>query len=403
VVRRLLVVILLVVTALTAPRSGPVPVPAAAAAAAEDFYTPPSPLPPGGPGQLIRSEPVLVPATLLASARRIMYRSVGARGGPVAITGTVIVPLTPWIGGGKRPVIGFAPGTQGLGDTCAPSRLLRSGLEYEQVMIAALVTLGFAVVVTDYEGLGTPGEHPYMNRASQAHAVLDAVRAAQALPAVPDAGPVGLFGYSQGGGAVAAAAEVEATYASELDVRGAAIGAPPADLAAVGRTLDGSLAAAFLGYAVLGLETAYPDQVHLDDYLNDRGEQLADAIVRECVWESLPKYAFTQTSTLTEDGRPVADYMGEEPFATLVAEQRLGERAPQVPTLVAHSPLDDIVPYGQGRQMARDWCARGAQVRFDTILTPTHIAAMPEFGTRAVPWLAKVLKGSPGGSSCGSV
>lgn len=396
--RRLFVLICLVVSVLAA--QPPAPVPASAVVAPDDFYLPPSPLPPGGPGHLIRSEAVLVPATLLATARRVMYRSEDTRGGPIAVTGTVIVPLAPWLQRGRRPLIGFAPGTQGLGDACAPSKLLRTGLEYEEVMIAALVALGYAVVVTDYEGLGTPGEHPYMNRASQAHAVLDAVRAAQALPSVPDAGPVGLFGYSQGGGAVAAAVEVEAAYAPELDVRGAAIGAPPADLAAVGRTLDGSLAAAFLGYAVLGLEAAYPDQVHLDDYLNERGEELADAIVGECVWESLPKYAFLQTSTLTEDGRPVADYLLEEPFASLVAEQRIGERAPQVPTFVAHSSLDDIVPYAQGRQMALDWCARGAQVRFETIVTPTHVAAMPEFGTRAVPWLAKVLNGRPGASNC---
>ncbi|KAA1429448.1 lipase [Nocardioides antri] len=380
----------------------PVPAPGSAAASASaDFYVPPSPLPAGEHGTLVRHQPSVVPATLLASARRIMYLSEDARGSAIAVTGTVIVPLAPWLGGGQRPVIGFAPGTQGLGDACAPSKLLQSGLEYEEVMIATLVTAGYAVVVTDYEGLGTPGVHTYMNRASQAHALLDGVRAAQDLPAVPDAGPVGLYGYSQGGGAAAAAAEVEAAYTTELDVRGAAIGAPPADLADVGRSLDGSMAAAFLGYAVVGLEAAYPDQVNLDDYLNERGEELADAVVDECVWESLPRYAFTRSSTLTEDGRPVADYLVEEPFVSLVADQRIGSRPPQVPTFVAHSLLDDIVPYPQGRQMAREWCAGGAQVRFETIGAPTHVLAMPEFGTRAVPWLARALNGRPGAANCG--
>lgn len=380
------------------------PAPATATATAQsvagDFYTPPSPLPSEQPGALVKQQPMVVPAALLATARRIMYVSEGARGEATAVTGTVLVPLAPWLGGGKRPLIGYAPGTQGLGDGCAPSKLMAVGLEYEEVTIAALVALGYAVVLTDYQGLGTPEEHPYMNRASQAHAVLDAVRAAQALPAVPDGGPVGLFGYSQGGGAVAAAAEVEASYAPELDVRGVAAGAPPADLTAVARSLDGSFAAAFLGYAVLGLEAAYPDQVRLDDHLNARGEQLADAIVRECVWESLPKYAFTRTSTLTEDGRPVADYLDEEPFATLLAEQRIGPRAPQVPVFVGHSRLDDIVPFAQGRQMARDWCAGGAEVAFAPLTTPTHIAAMVEFGVRAVPWLARALKGNPDPPAC---
>jgi hypothetical protein len=166
--------------------------------------------------------------------------------------------------------------------------------------------------------------------------------------------------------------------------------------------LDGGLAVAFLGYAVVGLEAAYSDQVHLDDYLNDRGEQLADDILRQCVWESLPRSAFTQSSTLTEDGRPVAAYLDEEPFASLVAEQRIGSRPPRIPTFVAHSSLDDIVPYGQGRQMAREWCAGGAAVTFATLTTPTHLAAMPEFGVRAVPWLARALQGKPAPSTCGS-
>ena len=50
--------------------------------------------------------------------------------------------------------------------------------------IHALVTLadGDVVVATDYQGLGAGRMHPYLVGASEAHAMIDAVRAARHLP-----------------------------------------------------------------------------------------------------------------------------------------------------------------------------------------------------------------------------
>ena len=75
-------------------------------------------------------------------------------------------------------------------------------LGYEELFVATMVARGFAVVVTDYDGLGTPGMHTYVNRLAEAHAVLDAARAAKQLPgtSLEPNGPVALWGYSLGGG-----------------------------------------------------------------------------------------------------------------------------------------------------------------------------------------------------------
>ena len=91
-----------------------------------------------------------------------------------------------------------AAGAYGQGDECAPSRLsirayFSSGLDitlgYEEMFIATMVARGFAVVVTDYEGLGTTGVHTFANRLAQAQAVLDAA----VPPAAADyvSGPMG--------------------------------------------------------------------------------------------------------------------------------------------------------------------------------------------------------------------
>ncbi|MGH3715056.1 MAG: lipase family protein [Micromonosporaceae bacterium] len=370
--------------------------------AAADFYTPPSPLPAGADGDVIRHEPMNFYNGSQATAQRIMYLSRNTHGERIAVTGAILTPRSPWFGIGARPIIGYGVGTQGMGDQCAPSKIMGSFMEYEDTYLSGLLSRGYAIAVTDYEGLGTPGNHTYVNRASEAYALLNVVRAAQRLPAadLPDAGPVATFGYSQGGGASAAAVELAASYAPELKIKGGYAGAPPAELKAVGRSLDGHYAAAFLGYAVISLDTAYPE-LGIPALLNERGTQLFAEVAKECIAESLAKHAFTRSETLTKDGRPVTAYMDEEPFNSRVNEQRIGLRKPAVPTLVLHSSGDDIVPYEQGRQMARDWCARGATVQFTTLSTATHVGAIPETANHVFPWLEQRFAGIPAGGNCG--
>jgi pimeloyl-ACP methyl ester carboxylesterase len=376
----------------------------------DDFYTPPSPIP-GEPGDVLKYEEgefYLDPLKLIkpnADVYRLMYRSSDTHGEPNAVTGTLLVPEREWRGDGARPLVSYAPGTQGVGDDCAPSKKLALGLEYEGPFISGLLALGYAVVVTDYEGLGTPGMHTYVNRAAEAHAVLDAAKAAQQ---VPEAGlsadsPVVLAGYSQGGGASAAAAELVDEYAPELDVKGAYAGAPPANLAEVAPVLDGHYAAGFLGFSLLSLEAAYPDKVDLDEVVNDRGRQLLDEIADACTEDAILKYAFMRTSNLTKDGRALEEYLDEEPYVSVVAEQRIGERAPDVPVFVLHSRLDDIVPYDQGRQMAVDWCERGGTVEFTTSYVPSHIGGMLRAYPQAVAWLSGMINGKAPKNTCGSL
>lgn len=163
------------------------------------FYTPPDPLPPGASGDLIRTEPsrlVLEPSgqlgAIVATGTRIMYRSIDARGNPMAVTSTYFEPDDDWAGRGPRPLIVYGTGTQGQGDQCAPSRHFDQGIHfapyldiafnYEELFVATMVARGFAIVMTDYQGLGTPGLHTYVNRVAQGNAMIDAGRAAMRLP-----------------------------------------------------------------------------------------------------------------------------------------------------------------------------------------------------------------------------
>jgi len=174
------------------------------------FYIPPDPLPDARPGEIVRAEPMdayLVPGVRLrARAWRVLYRSTGANGEPTAVSGTVLLPT-----GTRRRVralLGFAIGTHGIGDVAAPSRLLSQGLDWEAGLMAMALARGFALAVTDYQGLGTPGDHSYMVGRALGPNVLDSMRAARALAPeeLPQDGPAAIIGYSEGGFAAAWAA-----------------------------------------------------------------------------------------------------------------------------------------------------------------------------------------------------
>lgn len=222
------------------------------------FYNPPAALP-AADGALIRSEPLPlalslpgVEGPLPGTATRLMYKSTDSAGRPMAVTGAYIEPTAHWTGGGPRPLVAVAPGTMGQGDQCAASLGLEHPLlvnsrtlsvGYEDLAIYRLLARGIAVVVTDYTGLGaTDRLHTYVNRVDEAHAVLDAVRAARSLAtaSLTAGSRVALYGYSQGGGATAAAAELQPSYAPDVTLAGTYAGAPPADLVAVTEAIDGS-------------------------------------------------------------------------------------------------------------------------------------------------------------------
>lgn len=371
------------------------------------FYEPPASIP-AEPGTVIREEPAtyaLDPLDLSAAlytSKRVMYASTDREGNDIAVTGIVIAPKSRYVGVSKRPVIAYAPGTQGMADRCAPTRFFSDSFEYEALFIQGLLARGYTVAMTDYQGLGTPGTHTYMNRQVQGQAVLDMARAAQRLPGsgVDASSPVGLVGYSQGGGAAASAAELSSSYAPELKVKGTVAGAVPADLGAVGENLDGGLFAAFGIFATVGLSAGY--HIDPDPYLNAKGQETIRQIEGSCV-SDLFSFSGLRSSTLTQDGRPLTELMDDEPFRSVLADNRIGERKPSAPVLLSHSVLDDTIPFAVGKQLARDWCAKGTNVRWSPNAAPLHVGGMVPNTAEALPWLSARFAGVPQWSNCWTV
>ncbi len=393
----------------------------------QEFYTPPDPLPPGAPGDLIRTEPsrlVLEPSgqlgMIMADATRIMYRSTDVRGNPMVVTGTYFEPYNDWPGGGPRPLLVYGPGTQGQGDQCAPSRQFNQGIHwrpyldlafnYEEMFVSTMVARGFAIVMTDYQGLGTPGLHTYVGRVPQGDAMLDAARAAKKLPGTsldPD-GPIAFWGYSQGGGAAASAAELASAYAPELKVVGTYAGAPPADLKELFPYADGSVLVGAVGYALNSVMAAYPEHAEaIRSKLTPRGEDFLFKVADQCVAETLAKFMFRHLQPYFNED--INELVNEEPFSGLFDEQKLGRFKPNAPVMILSNRYDPLVPWTGANQLGRDWCAQGADVQFWTNEEPpflnkaiiNHALPMLVDGERGMQWIADRFNGLPTTPNCG--
>ncbi len=393
----------------------------------QEFYTPPDPLPPGAPGDLIRTEPsrlVLEPSgqlgAIMADATRIMYRSTDVHGNPMAVTGTYFEPYNDWPGGGPRPLIVYGPGTQGQGDQCAPSRQFNQGIHwrpyldlafnYEELFVSTMVARGFAIVMTDYQGLGTPGLHTYVGRVPQGDAMLDAARAAKKLPgtSLDPEGPIAFWGYSQGGGAAASAAELAPSYAPELKVVGTYAGAPPADLKELFPYADGSVLVGAVGYALNSVMTAYPEHADaIRSKLTPRGEDMLFKVADQCVAETIAKFMFRHLQPYFNED--INELVNEEPFSSLFDEQRIGRLKPNAPVMILSNRYDPLVPWTAANQLGRDWCAQGADVQFWTNEEPpflnkaivNHALPMLVDGERAMQWIADRFNGLPSTPNCG--
>lgn len=347
------------------------------------------------PGDVVSEVAVSSPSTVPSHAWHITYASTSAKDAPNVVSGTVIVPDADY--DGTRPIAAYSPGTQGWGDQCAPSAEMASGSFDEQFAVDNLLRQGWAVVVTDYPGLGTPGDESYSVGVSEGHALLDSVRAAERLPAAglsPDA-KVGVEGYSQGGGAAGWAAQQHASYAPELDVRGVAAGGTPADLKAVARNINGTAFFAFLGGAAIGFNAEYPE-VNLPGWLTDTGKKAMAKLDGMCQGPALATYAGRRIEDYTVGGvNPIDD-----PVWTKVLDaNKLGAVAPDMPVLQYHGLADEIIPWRVESDLHKQWCAEGATTRL-AAYPGEHVTTQVEAQLGVVHWLADRFAGKAAADDC---
>src|SRR6202050_2149426 len=189
----------------TPPENGP---------AGDAFYRVPKKVPAGDPGDPIYQRKLSIPDAELVNGDNwlVLYRSEDAHGTPIAVSGMIVLPAEPPGTTDGYPLITWAHGTVGVAHMCAPSRDwedsdAHSVNAYVQPLLNHFLKQGWAVAMTDYEGLGvTDRRHPYMLGRSEACGVLDIVRTARELFGEQISDRFAIVGHSQGGQAALFAA-----------------------------------------------------------------------------------------------------------------------------------------------------------------------------------------------------
>ncbi|HZA77422.1 MAG TPA: lipase family protein [Acidimicrobiales bacterium] len=356
-----------------------------------DFYAVPDPMPEGEHGTLVRYQPVDDLDIGGATAWRIMYLSESLEGEPIVVTGTALVPTGEPPDGG-RPLLTIAHGTTGIADECAPSK---DPAATELALIGPFVDDGYLVVLSDYEGLGTPGRHPYLVGESEGRGVLDAALAARELPDAEAGDGLSIFGYSQGGHGALWAGQLAAEWAPDFELVGTVAGAPATELPVIIAAAGSLPIAGFLYMIIAGFAEAYPE-ADPGLLLTPEGESELSAVDEGCVREVIGHFADTPNAELIEP-----DAAEVEPWAELAAANDPGRVATDAPILIVHSAADDVVPVAFSELLAQRMCAEGQVVErrvYDN--GQGHGEAVPDAVTDAFAWLQQRAAGDEPASTC---
>ncbi|MBV8496867.1 MAG: alpha/beta fold hydrolase [Gammaproteobacteria bacterium] len=359
------------------------------------FYDTPS-LAGTKPGDLLRHETFAGYALPKgATAVRILYHSLNADGGDVATSGVVLIPRGAAPAGGW-PVIAWAHGTSGVARMCAPS--LEKDMEYGEEGLMPMVRAGFAVVATDYHGLGTEGPHEYINKTAQARDTIYSVPAARA--AVPALGHRWVaVGHSQGGIAAWSVAELETAqkdpdYLGAISVAGAA--EPRAILAAMGE--PDSSAAFYLDYIAYAIHVRTPAFKPADMLVDKALERYADLTTKGC-WN----YAYA--SFLGDHGGKVLKpgWDQTEGAQRFFKANELGVAPVGGPLLVLAGEADETVPLPLVKATVKKACANGITLSFRSYPGLDHDPTMEKSTPDQLAWIRDRFAGKPFSGNCASL
>ncbi len=351
----------------------------------------------GRPGSIIRIWPLEGGGPGGGNAFRILYRSTGLAGEPIAVSGAIFVPPGAAPAGG-RDVIAWAHPTSGVVEACAPS--LMPDLAGTIWGLADMLQRGYVVVATDYPGLGTPGIHPYLIGVSEGRAVLDSVRAARDLPDAGASNRFAVWGHSQGGHASLYTGELAASYAPDLKLVGVAAAAPATNLielfdadksSAVGKELT---AMALYSWSLLYHD---PASSLVDPAAMPVFEQLA----HDCI-ELIAEFAAIENAEkpLNREQFLKANPTLIEPWRGIMQKNTPGEAPAGAPVFIAQGTADTTVRPEITKQFGEVLCKQGTRVDYVLLPGVSHTFAAKESVGRALAWMTERFRGAPAPSVC---
>jgi pimeloyl-ACP methyl ester carboxylesterase len=398
------------------------------------FYEAASRLTPEGRlGQVLKKEPVKtsIPG---AKAWRIAYVSSDAIGRKTLSTGLVVAPVGAAPRGG-RPVVAWAHGTTGTAQNCGPSQVLdparplneyflldgNSWTDYGLPAVEEFVRAGYVVVGTDYQGLGAGGKHQYAIAATNARDLIDSVRAVSSMKETGAGKDAVAYGWSQGGGAVIAAASLpdyvagKGTAADGVTFQGfvalapddIAVLVPPNALQEADKVM-GELAGAFSGnvfdfthyaMAMWAMTAAFPE-LKLTDVFTDEGARVIDTVLtRKCMHAAADTVAHAYGTGWKGLLRPVP--ANSSAWVEALVRGSVAPVKPVAPVVIYWGTKDVTNPPVMGKLYRDQMCKLGGNVtRVQLAGEQDHYTTPPAAQPLYVPWVRDRFEGKPLPDGC---
>mgnify|MGYP001809665952 CR=1 FL=1 len=378
---------------------------AAVGPAGDAFYVPPAPLPDGGPGTPIWSRALSGTMALPSAAKNELqlYLSVDPDGKTVPVSGTLSIPKGTAPEGGW-PVIVWTHGTTGLSPVCAPSLDTETGPEHGyikviQPLLDRFISDGFAVVATDYQGLGTAaGFHPFLIGVPNGKNALDMLRAARAIePAIGKRYAV--VGHSQGGQADLFTAAEGPAYLPDYTLVGNIAMAPGSHIEARLETIMASdqteLALPYVLYVMRSYST-YDPSIDLSGILSSTTIANLPELEEQCM-----SYALTKTSFATAIAKDA--FLAEpklDAFLAMAKDNEPGLLTISVPTVIMQGDADVTVRPVDTDAVAAELCQGGSVLEYRTYPGADHQGVMKDGADYAANWLKARFAGEKAASNC---
>ena len=348
------------------------------------------------PGAILAQEPMPdAPAGMMAW--RIRYMT-GGRDGVASQEATAAI-MAPSDTADRAPrgVVAWTHGTWGVASKCAPSQGPRF---FEATPAVSAVMMGYVVVAPDYPGLGTDSVHPYLIGQPTGQSVIDAVRAARAMPALNAGRRYVVWGESQGGHAALWTA-MTASTAPELELIGVAAGAPPTDLAANFREASDPNARAYLTALTADSWSRYFDTPL------DIGKRRTPGIIRKLASNCISSTAMPRLGALVgmialRSDLKNDDFAARKPWSRIMAANSVSPSF-SVPLLLAQTREDPLVSPQVTRTFARKACLRGLKVRWIDLPGKDHATTASQSAFATLQWIEDRFGGAPAPDDCGAL
>lgn len=356
---------------------------------------------PAKPGTLVKSEPVPGgPAG--TTSTRFIYHSTDNNNADQVVSGLYVKPTTPAPAGGF-PLVTLAHGTTGTNRHCGisqtPFQANMPGYYTFNSQILPLVQQGYAVVATDYQGMGAPGTPSYLVGQIEGRNTLDAVRTVHQWQPDVNKDKTVIWGHSQGGHSSAFAAQLASTYAPEIPIQGAVVLAPGL-LPSLPLAVEGLLASTepsgqtgFVMEIAAAWSAAYPDQMAPETILTPAGVAKLPVVNEVCGSQVFDQFMSGPMSDFVKSPVPAI-------FYTLATQNTPGSEKINMPIIMAQGMKDTTIIPQLTLAFNKQLCQMGNTVQFSIYPQDTHSGVVVNSQDEVQSWIKDRFDGNPAPNNC---